>query len=104
MVSEEVIESLRKAHGPRLRLLEAEGNDIIIRPLTRAEYKVWQSRVGDERKRETLPQWIVGLGVVHPSSEELDAFLDKFPFALGNLVNEILEFSGLHQTVEKKDL
>jgi hypothetical protein len=104
MLADEKIEELRKAHGPRLRLLETEGADIVIRPLSRGEYKAWQARYLDDRRRENIPQWLVSIGVVHPSAEEMDNFLEKFPFAIGNLVTEIMEFSGLHKAVEKKDL
>lgn len=99
MVITKEIASRVKAENPdvELHVLEATGQEVIVRPPTRGEYEVYKNKLADAKpgKRMAANEALVRGVLVYPSIEEFDALLEEKPGLVESYLEKVLELAGL---------
>lgn len=103
--TQQEIDALKAQHGG-LRMLTAEGNTVIVRRATEAEWEVFIGYTMDEKRRSGANRNLLDKVVVWPAPEVFDAMLKAAPGLVLTFANQATDFCGLvdAKKVEKKDL
>lgn len=102
-MDERIIDEVKQKHG-EVFLVAHAGREFLFRRATRGEWKRFRTAIFDERKRADALEQLVRSVIVHPSAEDFDAMLEKFP-ALGETIGEqVTEVAGGGKADEAKKL
>jgi hypothetical protein len=90
-IDPQTIEALKAKHGDTLTLLEAEGVEIVVKPI-------------DEETRATAGEDLLYGVLVHPTREELQIAVRGRPFLLEHFAGEVVKNAGALAEVRSKKL
>lgn len=103
--TEQEIRDLKAAHGA-LRMLTAEGNSVVVRRASEAEWEVFLGYSADDKKRIGAMRVLLDKVVVWPAPEAFASMVKAAPGLVQTFASQATEFSGFVEAkqVEKKDL
>ena len=103
MIDAATIDALKAKHSD-LSLLEAEGVEIIVRPVDLGLYRIFKKKAADEQGRATAGEDLLYGVLVHPSRDELQTAVRGRPFLLEHFANEVVRQAGALAEVRSKKL
>lgn len=93
-------------HAGRLKILSMAGVDVIVRPLTRAEYDRFVQDGAKARQRgdslSPLYANTVRSALIAPDTATFDHDLNRLPALAEGFVEELLKLAGVTEKVEEK--
>ncbi len=89
---------------PQAQVLEAQGEEIIVRPPGRAEARRFRTLGMDERRRVDAAETLVRDCCVFPDAKGLNDLFERKPFLADSFVGKLLELGGMAQEVAARDL
>lgn len=106
-LNEQQVADLRAKYGKVFELTVGEKENartIVVRKPNRIEWKRFKSQARDDAKQDDAGLNLVKTVLLHPSADELDAFIEEFPGLEDSFGVAIIELIQLREKVEKKAL
>lgn len=105
-LNEQQIAELKERHKvSKLHMLRAgQGEFVVVRMPTDANWKRFRKQMADEAKRADALETLLRTSIVYPDPPAFDAMLAERPGLLDTFASNLGELAGLEKEIEKKVL
>lgn len=90
----ETVAKLKADHGAELHLIDVQGFCIVVKPVTRPQWKRVKDLHNDVRRRATLGEELVDENLVWPSKDEYRKLCDDKSAIADSFAAQMFELAG----------
>ena len=93
-IAADVLEKLKRKHGT-IHVLQAAGEEVVVRQPTRADWHTFRRLGMDKKKRHLAAETFIRLCVVHPDTPTFEATLERKAAVADSLIEALLTLVGV---------
>lgn len=95
LLPDELVEEMRTKHG-EIRIVKAKDEKyvVIVKKITRDQYKYFRSMVADAKKKPDAGEWLFRKACVYPDFDAIEAMLADKPALADIFAGDALEMIG----------
>lgn len=103
VISEEMIDDLKRKHGDKLSLLVSGDVEVVVRKPSSGDMKRWRADTADAARRSIANENLVRSCVVFPAPAEMKTILEDLPGLVEEFIEPLLKLTGLsgQATIQK---
>lgn len=103
-IDQSIIERLKGQHGRELHVIECEGREVIVKPVSRAAYSIFKEMAVDPDRKAKAGDELFYSVCVYPEGEQLEKMIDERPFLLTHFSGKVIELAGASEKATAKKL
>lgn len=104
IIPKELEDQLVAQYGKGLKAVRTAAGPVVLRRVSRSDYKRFRSMLFNEKTRAEAGDWLVQAARVHPDAKQLLAMLDEYPGISTKLSAVAMELVGTDEDAEEKAL